>query len=93
VERCLVLAACAGLVLTATASAQSPEKPLPLLTHNEQVRRLSPEQAAMGYPVRVRGVITMDAPSPDFFVQDGTAGIYVEGSNSEKYPHRLGELV
>ena len=38
------------------------------LTSAEQVRRLTPEQAALGYPVRIRGVVTMDAPAPDFFV-------------------------
>lgn len=35
----------------------------------------------------------MDAPAPDFFIQDSTAGIYVEGSVSPKYPHLLGKLV
>ncbi len=74
-------------------AAQHPEKPLPLLTHAEQIRRLSPEQAALGYPVRVHGVITMDAPAPDFFVQDATAGIYVEGSVDPKYTHLLGQQV
>jgi signal transduction histidine kinase len=68
-------------------------KPLPTLTHADQVRRLSPEQASLGYPVLVRGVITMDAPAPDFFVQDGTAGIYVEGSASPRYPHLLSQYV
>jgi len=47
----------------------------------------------MGYPVRIRGVITMDAPAPDFFVQDATAGIYVEGSVSPKYSHLFGQWV
>jgi signal transduction histidine kinase len=73
--------------------AQSPQRPLPTLTHANQVRRLSPEQAALGYPVRIRGVITMDAPAPDFIVQDSTAGIYVEGCVSYKYLHLLGQLV
>jgi signal transduction histidine kinase len=68
-------------------------KPLPTLTHADQIRRLSPEQASLGYPVLVRGVITMDAPAPDFFVQDATAGIYVEGNASPRYPHLLGQLV
>jgi len=63
------------------------------LTHADQVRRLTPEQAASGYPVRVRGVITMDAPAPDFFVQDKTAGIFVEGSVTPRFIHRIGELV
>jgi signal transduction histidine kinase len=35
----------------------------------------------------------MDAPAPDFVVQDATAGIYVEGSVSTKYPHLLGQSV
>ncbi len=35
----------------------------------------------------------MDAPAPDFFVQDSTAGIYVEGNALLKYPHVLGQLV
>jgi signal transduction histidine kinase len=75
------------------AQLPSPAKPLPTLTHADQVRRLSPEQASLGYPVLVRGVITMDAPAPDFFVQDGTAGIYVEGSASPRYPHLLSQYV
>jgi hypothetical protein len=75
------------------AWAQPPLKPLPTLTHANQIRRLSPEQAALGYPVRIRGVITMDAPAPDFFVQDATAGIYAEGSVSPRYSHLLGQLV
>jgi hypothetical protein len=59
-----------------------PAKPLPTLTHVNQIRGLSAEQAELGYPVLIRGVITMDAPAPDFFVQDATAGIFVEGSVS-----------
>ncbi|MFZ0734015.1 MAG: sensor histidine kinase [Candidatus Sulfotelmatobacter sp.] len=64
-----------------------------MLTHADQVRRLSPEQAALGYPVRVRGVVTDDVPSPDLFVQDSTAGIYVEGSKSGNFPHHFGDLI
>src|SRR5260370_19748997 len=79
--------------LIARASSQPSAKPLPTLTHAEQIRRLSPEQAALGYAVRVRGVITMDAPAPDFFVQDSTAGIYVEGSAAPKFSHLLGQQV
>jgi signal transduction histidine kinase len=79
--------------LSGAGWAHAPAKPLPTLTHADQIRRLSPEQAALGYPVRIRGVITMDAPVPDFFVQDATAGIYGEGSVSPKYPHLLGQFV
>jgi signal transduction histidine kinase len=80
---------------TATAWAQISVsgKPLPTLTHASQIRGLSPDEASRGYPVLIRGVITMDAPAPDFFIQDATAGIYVEGSVSPKFPHVLSQLV
>ncbi len=80
-------------LICARAWPQPSAKPLPVLTHANQIRRLSAEQASLGYPVRIRGVITMDAPAPDFFIQDGTAGIYVEGSASPKYAHLLGQFV
>jgi signal transduction histidine kinase len=89
----LTLAAVFIVVLSLSVRAQVPAKPLPTLTHADQIRGLTPEQASLGYPVRLRGVITMDAPAPDFFVQDATAGIYVEGTLSPKYPHLLGDEV
>ena len=82
-----------ALGVEAWAQLAPAAKPLPTLTHADQIRRLSPEQASLGYPVLVRGVITMDAPAPDFFVQDEAAGIYVEGSVSPKYPHLLSQFV
>ena len=75
-----------------TAWAAS-DHPLPVLTHADQVRQLSPEQAALGYHVRIRGVVTDDVPAPDFFVQDSTAGVYVEGSKSASFPHHFGDLI
>ena len=84
----LIGASCVGVY-----AQLPPAKPLPTLTQADQVRHLTPEQASLGYQVLVRGVITMDAPAPDFFVQDATAGIYVEGSVSPKYPHLLGQLI
>ena len=71
----------------------SAHAPLPTLTSAEQVRRLTPDQAALGYPVRIRGVITDDVPAPDFFIQDSTAGIYVEGSHSPEFAHVFGDEV
>jgi signal transduction histidine kinase len=82
-----------SLACSMHAAAQATTKTPAPLTHAAQIRRLSPEQAALGYPVRVRGVITMDAPAPDFFVQDKTAGVFVEGSVTPKFIHRIGELV
>jgi signal transduction histidine kinase len=96
VVRVIVLAGAPALIahsLSADDLTQPLARPLPTLTRANQIRRLSPKQAARGYPVRIRGVITMDAPAPDFFVQDKTAGIYVEGSVSPKYSHLLGQLV
>ncbi len=81
------------LALGLACWAQPAARPLPLLTHADQIRQLSPEEAARGYPVQIRGVITDDVPAPDFFVQDTTAGIYVEGSLSPTFPHHFGDLV
>src|SRR5258708_35371617 len=61
------------------AWSQTLAKPLPTLVHAGEIRRLSPEQAALGYPVRGRGGITMDAPKPDFSIQDTTAGLFAVG--------------
>ena len=81
------------LALSLTAWATSSDHSLPVLTHADQVRQLSPEQAALGYPVRVRGVVTDDVPAPDFFVQDSTAGVFVEGSKTATFPHHFGDLI
>ena len=64
-----------------------------MLTDASRVRELTPEQAEQGYHVRIRGVVTMDAPAPDFFVQDATAGIFVEGSHAYPFEHHLGDFV
>ncbi len=82
-----------GLVLSGIVWAQTPNQSLPLLTHANQIRQLTPEQAGSGYPVRVRGVVTDDVPSPDFFVQDSSAGVYVEGSKSAPFVHHFGDLI
>jgi two-component system CheB/CheR fusion protein len=65
------------LALPATAAG------LPLLTRVEQVRRLSPESAEKGCPVRVRGVVTFGQFTRAFYFQDDTAGIYVEETPGE----------
>ncbi|HKW17990.1 MAG TPA: sensor histidine kinase [Terriglobales bacterium] len=84
---------CVGFLASIHLRAQTSDKPLAEITHADQVRQLSPEEAARGYPVRIRGVITMDAPAPDFFIQDATAGIFVEGSVSPRFPHLVEQLV
>jgi signal transduction histidine kinase len=74
------------------AWSQSATQALPL-TRADQIRQLSPEEAARGYPVQIRGVVTDDVPAPDFFVQDAGAGIYVEGNLSPQFTHHFGDLV
>jgi signal transduction histidine kinase len=63
------------------------------LTHADEIRQLSTEQAAQGLAVKIRGVVTVDFPAPDFFIQDPTAGIYVEGSHLNAFEHHLGDLI
>lgn len=66
---------------------------LPTLTRVTQIRHLTPEQAGLGYPVRIRGVITNDVPAPDFVIQDASGGVYVLGDRSHSFPHHLGDRV
>jgi hypothetical protein len=63
------------------------------LTRVGQIRELPANDAAQGRPIKIRGVITADFPAPDFFVQDSSAGIYVEGSKSPIFEHHLGDFV
>jgi hypothetical protein len=58
---------------------------LPVLTRAEQVRKLTPEQASLGYPVHLRAVVTyFDPTRQDMFVQDSTAGVWVDIANTEQ---------
>jgi signal transduction histidine kinase/ActR/RegA family two-component response regulator len=79
------------LVLVPAALAWSegawPEQ-LPTLTTAEEVRELTPDQANRGYPVHLRAVLTyIDFSVGDFFVQDATAGVYVNENNKELHFH------
>jgi two-component system sensor histidine kinase/response regulator len=66
---------------------------LPTLNHVEQVRGLKPEQAALGYPVRLQATVTyVDYAWGNLFVQDSTGGIFVQGDNQAANLKR-GELV
>ncbi|MFB3903254.1 MAG: histidine kinase [Acidobacteriota bacterium] len=85
-----VLLSQAGVALF-SAPADTPA--LRLLTRANEVRHLTPEQAALAYPVRIKGVVTGDVPFPNFFVQDQSAGIHVEGRSSRRFSPVLGDLV
>jgi signal transduction histidine kinase len=62
------------------AAVETPESSgLPLLTTAAEVRRLTSAEAARGYPIRLRAIVTFSEPEQALlFVDDGTAGIYVE---------------
>jgi signal transduction histidine kinase/CheY-like chemotaxis protein len=79
----------------AAPKPRSAQNALPLLQTVREVRQLTPEQAAQGYPVRVRGVVTgyekKNVP-PGLFVQDATGGIYADVVSSYG-PLKPGQLV
>jgi len=59
------------------------DAPLSELQTAEQVRQLTPEQAARHYPVRLRGVLTFFDQGQFYrFFQDDTAGVYLFPSDA-----------
>lgn len=73
------------LVLTLVACANGAvDQQSQTLTKAVDVLSLSPEQAAQGLPVLVRGVVTVEEPSwaGRFFIQDETGGVFVENLDS-----------
>jgi signal transduction histidine kinase len=63
------------------------------ITNCLDILKLTPEKANQQLPVRVRGVVTSYAPASQLcFVQDGTAGIYVQPAPWPK-DLRFGEVV
>ena len=75
-----------------TASRGSEARELPLLTTVEEVKQMSREEAKLGYPVKVRGVITFVWPDAGFFLQDATWSIDVRMStNITRNVPRIGQ--
>ena len=65
----------AGIVARPT----EPNPKLPVLREIIQVRELSPQEASRGYPVAVEAMVTYhDDPSYLHFIQDNSAGIYLD---------------
>lgn len=63
---------------------------LPTLTTVGAIRKLSADEARRGYPVRIRGVVTLNSPRTSLlFVQDASGGIYVSPSRLP-WPERSG---
>jgi signal transduction histidine kinase len=81
------------------AGGQAAPVPLPLLTDIKEIRALSQTEAARGYPVRIRGVITHfdEMQSNTLFVFDGTSGQFIQppdhGSLVAWGPIRTGDTV
>ena len=56
----------------------NPAPGLPILKTIREVRELPSEKARLGYPIHLRAVVTYaNKPERDLFVQDSTAGIFV----------------
>jgi len=88
------------LALLAVATFQAwaqqnplPEKALPVLTRIDQIRNLPPDKADLGYPVRLRAVVTYyGGGGLEFFVHDSTGGIYINDPEAD-FRVRVGQLV
>jgi signal transduction histidine kinase/CheY-like chemotaxis protein len=68
---------------------------LPLLTALEQVHGLARNEAELGYPVKVRGVVTcVLSGSAGGVIQDGTRGVYVPNlTSAPERPPEVGDFV
>ncbi len=66
----------------------------PLLTQVAQIRKLTADEARLGYPVELRGVITFDdSRGGTTFFQDSTAGIFLNTTGVTKlHPGDLVEI-
>ena len=64
-------------------STHAHQTKLPLLTEARQILSLGRKDAARGYPIRIRAVVTyVDADWRALFVQDSTAGVYVDSKRN-----------
>ncbi len=94
----------ACVALMASVSAESiclasdiPSRQLPLLTTARQVHDLTPDQASLGYPVRLRGVVTFYDPYQEghraLFIADSTGDVFVAPGFAPVLPIHAGSLV
>src|SRR5215813_550336 len=88
----LIPALCLPFLMVA-ALLSNADRQTAALTRVSQIRQLAAQDASEGRPIRIRGVITAGFPAPDFFVQDSSAGIYVEGNKTSAFEHHLGDFV
>ncbi|MGD1087879.1 MAG: ATP-binding protein [Verrucomicrobiota bacterium] len=55
---------------------------LPVLTTADEVHQLKREEAQLGYPVKIRGVVTGTSLYFGFTIQDSTSGVFVRGADA-----------
>ena len=84
------------LVLEPATPPQTPksggDQPLPVLTAAEQVRALKPAEAARSYPVRLRGIITVQKEKWEGIIQDASSAVYVRFHLKEAEPPPVGSF-
>ena len=85
----LVAALLAPFPEGAAAQARKTAAPLPLLTRIEDIRALSQDAGALGYPVRIRGTVTHfdEVQHTTLIVHDGSFGQFVADPSD---PGKLG---
>jgi len=75
---CFTLGILAASGALSFADETSPRPSSMLITKASQIRSMTIEQAKQGRPVHLVGVITYyDPDEPDLFIQDSSAGIWV----------------
>src|SRR5689334_7383973 len=68
-----------GSQLTFAVLGDTKLPPTRVFTKAREVRELTAEEAGRGFPVHIKAVVThYDRASGNLFIQDATAGIYVE---------------
>lgn len=83
------------LRIKSRAIESAEEAGLPLLTKIHKIRRLSAQEAARGYPVKIRGIITYHNPQLSMtFIQDDSDAIYLQSFDPvlALQPHTLYEV-
>ena len=72
--------------------ADAPRK-LPILTKAAQIRRLTPDESSLGYPVELRGVIDVNLSTWGVtFFNDDTGGVYMENHQATAHAGDLVEV-
>jgi diguanylate cyclase (GGDEF)-like protein len=92
---CVTILLC---IAGAAQSAETPDRPQRTLTTAHEAHDISLEEAARGYPVRIRGVVTFYDPNVDprhaaLFVHDSTGSIFIGLPSRPILPLKAGTRV